>query len=266
MGVSIWFGDRFGRQAQDGQLMGHVADVKLEGVADEMRRPLYTSLSQPYHTDLLCGILAMCFLGVAEEGGQVLLSSAWTVYNEIAAKRPDVIDVLSRPDWVHDTFGRRPAFHERALLHRWGDKIALIFSRRTLTGSEATPRSPSIPGMTAAQAEALDMVHFTADAHRVAITPRPGDMFFVNNLAVLHSRTAFRNSARNRRYALRLWLDDAARGWGVPPGLKLAWERVFGEMPEVDDFVDVDPYAPRGRSDSPDGSPPRPPVRSTSCG
>jgi hypothetical protein len=45
----------------------------------------------------------MCFLGVAEEGGQVLLSSAWTVYNEIAAKRPDVIDVLSRTDWVHDT-------------------------------------------------------------------------------------------------------------------------------------------------------------------
>lgn len=45
----------------------------------------------------------MCFLDVAEQGGQVLLSSVWTVYNEIAAKRPDIIDILSRPDWVHDT-------------------------------------------------------------------------------------------------------------------------------------------------------------------
>lgn len=166
----------------------------------------------------------------------------------------------------HVSFGRRPAYHRRALLHRWGDKIALVFSRRTLTGSEATPRTPSIPGMTAAQAEALDTVHFTADAHRVAIDPHAGDMFFVNNLAVLHSRTAFRNGPQSRRYALRLWLDDVAHGWGVPPGLKLAWERVFGVMPEVDDFVDIDPYAPRGRTgDSPEPRP-KPPVRSTSCG
>lgn len=31
------------------------------------------------------------------------MSSAWTVYNELAATRPDIIHTLSRPDWPFDT-------------------------------------------------------------------------------------------------------------------------------------------------------------------
>ena len=40
---------------------------------------------------------------VAASGGETILASAWQVYNELAATRPDVIQTLADDSWVHDT-------------------------------------------------------------------------------------------------------------------------------------------------------------------
>jgi hypothetical protein len=64
-------------------------------------------------------------------------------------------------------------------------------ARRYFTGYGALARSAAIPPLTEAMAEALDAVHFTA--LRVALKQefRVGDVQFVNNLAVLHSREGY---------------------------------------------------------------------------
>ena len=36
-------------------------------------------------------------------GGSSIVSSAWTIYNELAARRPDLIKVLAEPNWPFDT-------------------------------------------------------------------------------------------------------------------------------------------------------------------
>ena len=136
----------------------------------------------------------------------------------------------------------------RPLLHYWREKMILIFSRRNLTGSEVTPRSSNIPPVTEAQAEALDAVHFTAASHCVRITPRPGDMLFINNLAVMHSRSSFEDSKFSKRYILRLWLNNPDKGWEIPPPLRIAWDRVFSQLDEIVNYWDIDPYSVRGRS------------------
>ena len=131
----------------------------------------------------------------------------------------------------------------------------------------------TLPPLTEPQAEALDAVHFTAAAHSVRIRPQPGDMFFVNNLAVLHSRAGFLNSdvggGGHRRYALRLWLDDREKGWDVPPSLALAWDRIFAMVDEVENYWDIDPYVERGRqlfNKEGNGRDPLGGTRSSSCG
>ena len=43
-------------------------------------------------------------------------------------------------------------------MHLENGKVVINFSRRTLTGSAVSPRSVGIPGLTEAQAEALDAV------------------------------------------------------------------------------------------------------------
>lgn len=41
-------------------------------------------------------------LTVAAKGGNHIIASAWTVYNELAATRPDIVRLLATPDWPFD--------------------------------------------------------------------------------------------------------------------------------------------------------------------
>ena len=85
--------------------------------------------------------------------------------------------------------------------------------------------------MTEAQAEALDMIHFTAEKHGLKIDQKCGDILLYNNLAIFHGREAFTSSAmgENRRHVLRLWLRNEEMAWQTPPGLTQDWFRVFGD-------------------------------------
>jgi hypothetical protein len=59
--------------------------------------------SQPYHTDLVCDVVATLTKSCGSSGGAPALASAFTVYNAIASTRPDLIPVLSEPNWPFDT-------------------------------------------------------------------------------------------------------------------------------------------------------------------
>lgn len=84
-----------------------------------------------------------------------------------------------------------------------------------------SPRSPELPSLTEAQAEALEAVHFSALKHNLKMRLDKGDMLLTNNLAVIHSRTAFKDSETNKRQVLRLWLNNPDKAWQIPPGLEL---------------------------------------------
>ena len=138
-------------------------------------------------------------------------------------------------------FGRDPPYHQRPLLFYHEDRLFLNFSRRLLTGSAQSPRTPNIPAMTEAQAEALDAVHFIAERHSVVIDMLPGDLRFMNNLAILHCRDAFTDSDRTKRHLVRLWLRNDELAWSLPPGLQMASDRVFADMPDIEEQWNIDP-------------------------
>ena len=50
----------------------------------------------------MCEVLSLYALDIAPEGGRTLVSSAWQVYNDLAARRPDILQTLA-DDWVLDT-------------------------------------------------------------------------------------------------------------------------------------------------------------------
>lgn len=105
-----------------------------------------------------------------------------------------------------------------------------------------SPRSQDIPPLTEAQAEALDAVHFCALKHSVKPDLQRGDMCFVNNLAIMHSRYAFQDDEKNPRHALRLWLHNPDRAWPIPEGLRMEWDRTFAPLEEMADHIDIDPF------------------------
>jgi hypothetical protein len=56
---------------------------------------------QAFHTDD-GDIVALYYASLVEQGGRTQLASQSKVYNELAAKRPDLVEVLVK-DWFIDT-------------------------------------------------------------------------------------------------------------------------------------------------------------------
>lgn len=111
-----------------------------------------------------------------------------------------------------------------------------------------TPRTANIPPISDTQAEVLDTLHFCAHKHAIKLRLKAGDICFVNNFAVMHSRAAFKDDISDdanaaKRYVLRLWLNNPDEGWKIPAGLQLAWDRIFAPVPEIQNYFDIDPFA-----------------------
>lgn len=248
LGVSSYIGEQRGRQNLSGSKLTHITDVKSADVSPSERRPIFSNQAQPFHADLFCDVLALYFLDTAKTGGETSLASAWAVYNDLAANRPHVIHTLAENDWIHDTHGCNPPFYIQPLLYFHDRKIILNFSRRILTGAPMAPRSKDIPPMTEAQAEALDAVHFCAQEHSLKLNLKKGDMYFINNLAVLHSRSPFEDDEKSTRYALRLWLSNPERAWKTPPLLQLDWDRTYAPLNGINDYYDTNPFADKNKA------------------
>ena len=216
------------RGRQDKKFKGKPADVVLHHIKDlsttadkgRIGSPAYTAEKQVFHTDA-GDIVSLLALSVAAEGGRSKLSSSWRVYNELAKTRPDLIATLAE-DWVaeksvsiaaivirdlHDitdtsnSFGstdrpysRRPLLHYLPASDGNEERVIIQYARRTFTGYQALPRSPNIPPITEAQAEALDALHFLADRFHVGLDFRQGDIQYVNNLSIFHARDGFKDT------------------------------------------------------------------------
>jgi hypothetical protein len=139
------------------------------------------------------------------------------------------------------------------LLFHADGKVVLSASRRLLTGSPETPRTEGIPALTEKQAEALDAIHFIAKANSVKLPIQKGDMCFLNNMAILHSREAFVDDVTAQRHLFRLWLSNQEFLWKLPPSLEVAWARVFDDN-ERDPIWDWEPVKINGRLCNPGAS------------
>jgi hypothetical protein len=83
--------------------------------------------------------------------------------------------------------------------------------------------------MTETQAEALDMVHFLAVKHKLIMRLQRGDIQLINNLAIQHARSDFRDSDHQQRHIIRLWLRNEKLAWTTPAGLEKTWFEKYGD-------------------------------------
>jgi hypothetical protein len=69
---------------------------------------------------------------------------------------------------------------------------------------------PSVPRMSAAQKEAIEVYRTTVEECAVDIGFEPGDIQFLNNFVTLHTRREYDDwpDDARKRHLLRLWLSD----------------------------------------------------------
>lgn len=209
-GIGAHLGEAVSQNGK-GHVLGHVANLGAD-YADPTTRGYQTAAELRFHTDAGDAVGLLCIRG-ARSGGLSRIASSTTVWNEMVRRRPDLARVLLEPfffsRWGEVGSGQKPWF-PMPLFQPCGGRMIAFF---VMSAIEKAQAFPDVPRLTDAQREALSTVNELAGerAIRLDMDFRPGDMQFLCNHSVLHSRTAYEDwpEVERRRHLLRLWVSSA---------------------------------------------------------
>ena len=211
LGLGSWFG-RARSQNAKGHLLGHVKDLGLD-ITDPKVRYYQTSRKLEYHTDS-ADIVGLLCLKTAKSGGESFIASSMTLYNEMLARRPDLVPALFEP-YPTDRRGEVPEgmqpWFDMPIFHRHAGHLTCIYVRQYIESAQAL--FPQAKRLRREQVEAMDLLDSLVNDPQIHLSMAflPGDMQFLHNHQILHSRNDFENwpEPERHRHLLRLWLAPA---------------------------------------------------------
>jgi hypothetical protein len=206
-GISAYLG-RVVVQNYQGDL---VVDVIDKGIPYSHKSRGYSSNKLlPFHTDGADYAGLLC-LGEAADGGHSLIASSAAIYNEILRNRPQYMETLLRGFYHHrrgqHDAGENPLSPEPVPVFSFQNGLLhCCYNRNPIEWAEKEGVT-----LSALDREALDYFDsLCADPEfQLTMGLQKGDMQFINNYTILHSRTEYRDDAAHRRHLVRLWLHDA---------------------------------------------------------
>jgi alpha-ketoglutarate-dependent taurine dioxygenase len=205
-------------QSLDGKLVYDVQDTGRAALPGSGVRPDQTNIELKFHTDNSYNAtppeyVALLCLRAAKSGGHSRAISFHTVHNALLARRPELLPRLYRPFW----FDRQREFHPgedpifSAPVFTMDGELRARFSAHQIRGGYALRGEPVDNEGAEAIAAMLDT--FEDASLSADFDLEPGQMQFVDNRALGHSRTAFEDfpEPERRRHLIRLWLRDRGR-------------------------------------------------------
>jgi alpha-ketoglutarate-dependent taurine dioxygenase len=174
-----------------------------------------TASAIDFHTDSSAAyagytpdIVSLLALQTAKTGGMTAILSAQTIHNILREERPGCLRRLYQPYYFDRRAELRPGESPTLLapVLSYTDALTIRYFRFNLVKGHETAGSPLTP----ADIEAIDALEAVCRREELSVSfpMERGDMQFVNNRFVLHSRTAFEDHAEpeRRRNLLRLWM------------------------------------------------------------
>lgn len=206
--VSQYLGDGVWSQNDRGHVLGHVTDIG-QSKADPNQRGPYSSESLPFHVD--CGdIVGLLCQETPISGGESGIASSVTVHNEMLKRRPDLLEVLYRP-YCRDRRGEVPPgmkpWYQIAIFNVYQGYFSATIEPTYIRSAH---RFDEVPEMTAVEREAFELVQQIADELSFNAGFARGDMQFLNNHVIFHTRRAFEDvdDPDKKRHLLRIWLKN----------------------------------------------------------
>ena len=197
-----------GTQNPQGELLGHVKDYGEQSDSPLVR--LYRTAGEiAFHCDAADVVGLLC-LRTAAEGGQSRIASSVAVFNELQARRPDLVDELFAPFHIDrrdeqgpgepPTFELPPCVYDGSFLRTFWHSDYMRSAERH-TGVDLSGR----------RREVIDLYDEIAGSEpfRFDMWLQEGDVQLISNHTVVHARTEYVDHAEldERRHLLRLWLS-----------------------------------------------------------
>lgn len=222
-------------QSIKGDHLGHVRDEGGDSIVKGHNRGYKSTKATAFHSDD-CDIVSLFCLRAAQKGGLSGVASAAQIHNDILKDHPDLLEVLYQPFYV-DWQGEEPAgwkpYFTCPVFSYFAGRLSIRGGVSKIYSAQEKYRD--VPRLTDKQKAALDVLQRAASDNQIEFALEPGDIFTVNNYAVVHSRTAYEDfgPVGERRHLMRLWLtppnarplaDDFSERYGsstagVPRGL-----------------------------------------------
>lgn len=205
-------------QKLDGSMIYDVRDTGRAALPGSGVRPDQASIELKFHNDNSYNTtppdyVALLCLRTARSGGHSRVVSFHTVHNEVLARRPELLARLYRPF----RFDRQREFHPgeapvfSAPVFEIAEELRARFSAHQIRGGYALSEAPIDEAGAAALDAMLEI--FDDESLSADFDLEPGQVQFVHNRALGHSRTAFEDHPEpdRRRHLVRLWLRDHGR-------------------------------------------------------
>ncbi|CAK9786290.1 Clavaminate synthase-like protein [Cutaneotrichosporon oleaginosum] len=210
-------------QNHKGHILGHVKDLGNDPTQIDKVRIYTTTARQYFHTDN-ADIVGLLCLQKAKEGGESDVCSAHNLWNTLQAERPDVAELLARPDWYFDRKGEVSAgqkeWVQKAIFYYHDGRVISQYDPYYVKSIQRFIDAGLIPGHTDAQKEAIEVLEQTAQRLALHMVLDVGDIQFVGEMHNFHARTAYVDHVPPipRRHLLRLWLSvpEVEGGWKRP--------------------------------------------------
>jgi hypothetical protein len=209
IGLGSWLGQTMS-QNKFGHILGHVKDIGGD-YSDPHTRGYMTRAEMRFHTDA-CDYVGLLCLQASKSGGASRIASSVTVHNRMLERRPDLVKVLTE-DFYRSRSGEvsagdLPFFKQPIFSFTEG------YFSATGVGAviDKAQNLPGVPKFTAAQKEAVEVYRQTVEECALDINFQRGDIQFLNNFVMLHTRREYEDWPENerKRHLLRLWLYDPA--------------------------------------------------------
>ncbi len=207
-GVGTYIGNPWPQNAS-GDVLGDVRDTG-RSILDPAVRGYQTKVRLPFHTDGSDLVGLMC-LRAGKSGGLSSIVSSVACHNELARTAPDLLERHYHP-FFYDWRGE-----EQPGTNGWYDMPTFtlhhgrLFNRYIRGFIDSAQRFAELPRHTELDKRALDALDaLTEDPRfRLDMDLQPGDMQFINNYVIFHSRTAYEDHEEEdkKRHLKRLWLS-----------------------------------------------------------
>jgi hypothetical protein len=193
-------------QSYAGAMKVDVADLGIAYGKDV--RGYQSNAMLRFHTDgaVFTGLLC---LGEAADGGLSVLTSSGALSNTTLSERPDIYKILAKGFYHHrrgeHAPGENPVSSVPIPVFAFYDGLLQCNYDRNQSMWAADEGIEITPG----QVEAMDYLDalMAKREYQLHMEMRKGDVQFVNNFTVMHSRTEYRDGPGKKRHLVRYWID-----------------------------------------------------------
>jgi len=214
-GLGLHLGSPIVQNAK-GELLGSVINTtSTDPTSNADSRFYHTNHAAPFHVDG-ADVVGLACVRPSKSGGASLVVSSCSIYNRILRDHPDLIPLLYEPLWF-DHRGERNAvtgepYWVTSICGWTNGKLSTMYLRNFI---ESGQRYPGAPPLTEDHKRLFDAIDewATSDELCLPMDFRPGDVQWLNNHTMLHSRTSYvdHDDPALRRELLRLWINFKER-------------------------------------------------------